>query len=187
MSDIITFCMKLWHRKVIFACSKKQIERFDVSLMEKRPYVVLFICDFAVETNNIIWHRNGGGKRHFFLSSLLAIEVFQSINAALDWIQSLLAVLYPEICLENFIFIHKKGWEDLVHVDSWDVVIVLLVNHINKVHSFRVEAKQADPFFEIEVFLFHLLYKSWKDILHLLLQHKQLGYFSVGILANYVF
>lgn len=63
----------------------------------------------------------------------------------------------------------------------------MLVDHVDEVHGFRVEAEQTHPSLEIEMLLLHFFNQGRENILHLLLQHKQLGNLGVGVLANDVF
>lgn len=72
----------------------------------------------------------------------------------------------------------------MVHVDSRDVVVVVLVDHVDEIHSLGVEAKKTDPFFEVEMFLLDFFNKCGKDIFHLFLQNKQLRNFCIRILTD---
>jgi len=63
----------------------------------------------------------------------------------------------------------------------------LLIDHVDEAHGFRIEAKQANPLFEVEMLLFYLFDKSRKNILHFFLKHKKLRNLGVWILANDVF
>jgi len=63
----------------------------------------------------------------------------------------------------------------------------LFVDEIDKIHGLVIEAKEADPFFEVQVLIFHFLDDGGEHRLHLFLKHKHLWNFSVGVLANDVF
>lgn len=75
----------------------------------------------------------------------------------------------------------------MVHVYTRDVVIAVVVDHVDEVHGLLVEAEQPNPFLEIHVFFLDLFDEAGKEALHLLLEGKEFGDFGVGILADDIF
>ena len=74
----------------------------------------------------------------------------------------------------------------MIHVDPRDVIVAVLVNHVNKVHGLMIKAKQTDPFFKCHVLFFHFSNQPREQGLHLFLQHEHLRDFGVGVLADNV-
>ena len=75
----------------------------------------------------------------------------------------------------------------MIHVDSANIVVVMFVDHVNKVHGLLVEPKQAEPFFEINMFIFNFFNQGRKEQFHLLLEIEEFGDFGVRVLAYDVF
>ena len=106
------------------------------------------------------------------------------IECIFNIFEGLGALVAGKVGLDVGFFIHKKGGEDLVHVDSGDVVVVLFVDKVDEVHGFVVEAEETDPLFEVEVFVFDFFDDGRKQILHLFLQHEHFWDLRVGVLAD---
>ena len=74
----------------------------------------------------------------------------------------------------------------MVHVDPTDIIVVLFIDQVDKIHGFMVEAKEAYPFLEVHVFLFDLFDDGRKHRLHLFLKHEHFWDFCVGIFTDNV-
>lgn len=75
----------------------------------------------------------------------------------------------------------------MVHIYSGDVVVVVVVDHVDEAESLGIETEVADPFLEIVVFIFDFLDEACEEVLHFLLHHEHLGDLRVGVLADDVF
>lgn len=62
----------------------------------------------------------------------------------------------------------------------------MLVDEVDEVHGFGVEAEETDPFLEVEMLLLDLLDDRGKEILHFLLKGEELGYLCVWVFADNV-
>lgn len=103
-----------------------------------------------------------------------------------DILHHFLALIDVEVGFERVLFLHKESRQNLVHVNSRDIVIVLLIDEVNEVHSLMVETEKPQPFLEVQVLFFYLFDEEGKEVLHLLLKLKHLRDLRVGVLANNV-
>jgi len=70
----------------------------------------------------------------------------------------LLTLFGVEVGLQNLILIHEEVGQDLIHIDSTDVVVLVVVDHVDKVHRLLVEPEETQPFLEVHMLIFHLFY-----------------------------
>ena len=158
ISDIIAPFVELSNRKGILASPVEEVHGFDVGFGEEGADVVVFLGDSAVEAGDLAGGvGDGGGDGHFVLLGLGHVEILDAVEGILDIFQSFSTLVSGEIGLKCGFFVHKQSRKNLVHVDSADVVIILFVDEVDKIHGLVVETEQADPFFEIHVFVFDLL------------------------------
>jgi hypothetical protein len=80
-----------------------------------------------------------------------------------------MALIDCEVSINVVLLAHEERRENLVHVNSRDVIVVLLVDKVDKVHRLRIEPKQSYPFLEIHMFFLNLFDDGRKQIFHLLL------------------
>lgn len=98
--------------------------------------------------------------------------------------QGLLALLKGEVGLHSLLLIHEKSREDLVHVDSRNVVVIVIVDHIDEAERVCVESEMANPLLEVVMFIFDFLDETGEEVLHFLLHHEHLGDLRVRVLAD---
>ena len=75
----------------------------------------------------------------------------------------------------------------MVHEHSADVVVFLVVDHVDEVHGVLVEAEQAQPLLEVGLFIFDSFHEIVEEGFHLFLEGEHLGDLGVRILADDVF
>jgi hypothetical protein len=96
------------------------------------------------------------------------------------------AVLKIEVSFNLPLLVHEECGQDFVSVDTGYIIVVALIDKVNKIHCFLGIAIEHHPFLEIHVFLLHLFYHVGEESLHLLLERIKLGEFCVRIIANYI-
>ena len=75
----------------------------------------------------------------------------------------------------------------MVHVDPGDIIVVVVIDHIDETECICVETEVADPFLEVMVFVFDLLDEACEEVLHFFLHHEHFGDLRVGVFADDVF
>ena len=144
LSDSIASFVELQSWEVVFAGSVEEIEGLDLIFGEEWSDVVMLLGDFAVESKNVIHSKGRSGicrKRHKLFFGLNHVEIFDPLQRLLNGLHSFFALLGWEISFYNFFFVHEEIGENLVHVDSANIVVVMFVDHVDKIHGFLVEPK----------------------------------------------
>lgn len=80
------------------------------------------------------------------------------------------AVLKIEVSFNLSFLVHEEGGQYLVGIDAGYIIVVALIDKVDKVHGFLGVAIEHDPFLEIHVFFLHLFYHVGEECLHLLLE-----------------
>ena len=155
ISNVVAPLVEFGNGEGILTGPIEQISGLEVGFAKEWANVVMFLGDSAVEA----WYfagsgGDGGGKWHFIFLTFGHVQILDMIECIFNIFEGLGALVAGKVGLDVGFFIHKKGGEDLVHVDSGDVVVVLFVDKVDEVHGFVVEAEETDPLFEVEVFVF---------------------------------
>ena len=187
LSHIIAFFMEFGHWKIILAGPVEKGGWFEVRLDEERPDVLMIFSYLETESWNFVDLRCVCGDWHFRWFEGRSIEAFDVIKMFLDVFEYFLTFVIGEVCFKGVLLLHEEYWENLIHINSWNVIVVLFVDEVDEVHGLVVETKETNPLFKVQVLFLHFFDDWRKQVLQLFLQLEHLRDLGIGVFTNYVF